>query len=201
MMRREQLSLQERVALHSDQQAFKQLFRLYYPGLYQFASSIVKCKEVAEEIVNDLFVTLWTKRESLTSILNFKVYVYIAVKNRCFNHISRERSLESIDLFEQLEVDCTERVHTPEDMMLASELQHRINKLVQELPPRCLIVYKLVKEEGFKYKEVAEILNISIRTVENQIAAAVRKIAEGLSVDFSEDKNLQRLLKQRIIPN
>lgn len=200
-MRSEQLSLQERVALHSDQQAFKQLFRLYYPGLYQFALSIVKRKEISEEIVNDLFVTLWTKRESLTSILNFKVYVYIAVKNRCFNHISRERSLESIDSFDQLELDCARRVHTPEDMMIASELHKRINQLVQELPPRCLIIYKLVKEEGFKYKEVAEILSISTRTVENQIATAVRKIAEGLNIDFSEDKRFRRLIKQRIMPN
>ena len=69
--------------------------------------------------------------------------------------------------------------------MIASELLQQVNRAVRELPPKCRIVYKLVKEEGLTYKEVAEVLDISPRTVENHIAVAVRKIGASLNIDFS----------------
>ena len=184
MTGKEIFALQERVALFNDQHAFRQLFRHYYTGLFQFAVSIVKLKEPAEEIVGDLFVAIWNKRSSVTNISNLKVYLYISVKNRCLNYISRKADIRSIDP-DQLDMACGELVAGPEDLIVASELLQSVNKAVRELPPKCRVVYKLVKEDGLAYKEVAEVLNISSRTVENHIATAVRKIAAALNIDFS----------------
>jgi RNA polymerase sigma-70 factor (ECF subfamily) len=144
----------------------------------------VKVKEAAEEIVEDLFVSVWNRRSTITSISNLKVYLYIAVKNHCLNYIRRKKDIRIIDL-DQLDAGSTTLQHNPEDIMVASELLQLINKAIHELPPKCRIVYKLVKEDGLTYKEVAEVLDISPRTVENHIAAAVRKIAASLNIDLS----------------
>jgi RNA polymerase sigma-70 factor (ECF subfamily) len=184
MTGKEIFALQERVALFNDQHAFRQLFRHYYTGLFQFAVSIVKIKEPAEEIVEDLFVAIWNKRSAITNISNLKVYLYIAIKNRCLNYISRKADIRSIDP-DQLDMICSELVADPESLIVASELLQSVNKAIRELPPKCRVVYKLVREDGLAYKEVAEVLNISQRTVEHHIAAAVRKIAASLNIDFS----------------
>ena len=184
MTGKEIFALQEQVAFFNDQHAFKQLFKHYYTGLFQFATSIVKVREVAEEIVEDVFVKIWNKRSTITNISSLKVYLYVSVKNRCLNYINRQVDTQVLDL-NQLDVICSELTPNPEDLMVASELLQLVNKAIHELPPKCRIVYKLVKEDGLTYKEVAEVLNISPRTVENHIAVAVRKIAAALNIDFS----------------
>lgn len=184
MTGKEIFALQERVAFFNDQDAFGQLFRYYYTGLFRFAVSIVKAKEPAEEIVGDLFVAIWNKRSAVTAISNLRVYLYIAVKNRCLNYNSRKADRHPIDTV-QMDVACGELVPSPEDLLIASELLQQVNRAIRDLPPKCRIVYKLVKEDGLTYKEVAEVLDISPRTVENHIATAVRKIAASLNIDFS----------------
>lgn len=176
-------ALQERVAIFEDQHAFRILFKHYYTTLFQFAVSIVKVREVAEEIVEDVFIKVWNKRKNLTKIANLRLYLYVSVKNHCLNHVTRRGITTEIDP-DQLDVVCAELVPNPEDLLLASELLQRVNKSIHELPPKCRIVYKLVKENGLTYKEVGEILNISPRTVENHIAAAIKKLASVLDADF-----------------
>ncbi|MRG45929.1 RNA polymerase sigma-70 factor [Chitinophaga sp. SYP-B3965] len=176
-------ALQEQVALFDDQHAFKILFKHYYTTLFQFAVSIVKVRETAEEIVEDVFIKVWNQRKRLTEIANLRLYLYVSVKNHCLNHVTRRGTTAEIDL-DQLDVVCAELVPNPEDLLVASELLQRVNKSIHELPPKCRIVYKLVKENGLSYKEVGEILNISPRTVENHIAAAIKKLASLLDADF-----------------
>lgn len=176
-------ALQEQVALSDDQQAFKILFRHYYTTLFQFAVSIVKVREVAEEIVEDVFIKVWDKRRNLTEIANLRLYLYVAVKHHCLNHVTRRGNTTELDP-DQMDVVCAELVPSPEDLLVASELLQRVNRSIHELPPKCRIVYKLVKENGLSYKEAGEILNISPRTVENHIAAALKKIASVLDADF-----------------
>ncbi len=196
MTGKEILALQEQVAFFNDQQAFRQLFRHFYTGLFQFAASMVKVKEVAEEIVEDVFVKIWNKRSTINNISNLRVYLYVSVKNQCLNYINRQGDTCVMDL-NQLDVICSELVPNPEDLMVASELLQLANKAIHELPPRCRIVYKLVKEDGLTYKEVAEVLNISPRTVENHIAVAVRKIAASLNIDFSAYHKTASLLSRQ----
>lgn len=175
-------SLMQRIAFSDDQQAFKELFQRYYSYLLYFSNSFVKCKEAAEEIVEDVFVSLWNKRKNLPDISNLRIYLYVAVKNLSLNYLQR-RGYPFEDL-DQLDVSSVSFSPTPEHLIVASEMLQAINKAVSELPPRCRIVYKLVKEDGLRYKEVADILQISPRTVENHIATALHKIAKEINIDL-----------------
>lgn len=183
MTEKETQDLQERIACFADQHAFKALFSHFYFPLFQFAVSIVKMREPAEEIVEDVFIRIWDNRKSLQEIVNLRSYLYVSVRRRCLNHVTRKGPFHHYDL-DQLDVACAELVPSPEDLMVASELLQRVNRAIQELPPKCRIVYKLVKEDGLTYKEAGEILDISPRTVENHIAAAVKNIAAALNVAF-----------------
>ncbi|MGN6494297.1 MAG: RNA polymerase sigma-70 factor [Agriterribacter sp.] len=189
MTQQQTLTLQKRVALFDDQLAFQQLFRIYYTGLFQFSASMVKVKEIAEEIVEDVFVKVWDNRRDLEKIDNLRIYLYVAVKNQSLNFINRQGSKTLVEL-NDLDVVCRELVPSPEDLMVASEMLQAVNKAIHELPPKCRIVYKLVKEDGLQYKEVAEILSISPRTVENHIALAIKKIAAALKVNFQSSPGL-----------
>lgn len=191
MTDKETQDLQERIACFADQHAFRVLFSYFYFPLFQFAVSIVKHREPAEEIVEDVFIRIWDNRESLQEIGNLRAYLYVSVRHRCLNHVTRKGTFDNYDL-DQLDVACAELVPSPEDLMVASELLQRVNRAIQELPPKCRIVYKLVKEDGLTYREAGEILDISPRTVENHIAAAIRNIAAALNVTFP--------LTQRTLP-
>ena len=184
MTEKETQVLQERIALFNDEVAFKQLFKHYYTALLRFAIAITKEKEPAEEIVGDQFVNIWNKRSSITNISNLKLYLYIAVRNRCLNFIRRNGNIYTITP-EQTGTAFHDVTPDPENIMIASELLQAVNKAILELPPKCREVYTLVKEDGLSYKEVAELLNISPRTVENHIATAVRKLAASLNIDLS----------------
>jgi RNA polymerase sigma-70 factor (ECF subfamily) len=176
-------ALIQSVALQDSQSAFKTLFYHFYPSLFSFSNAFVKCRESAEEIVEDAFIRLWDRRATLPQIANLKVYLWVTVKNLSINYLERSGKPYAADL-NQLDVSCAALVPTPEDLMVAAEMAHAINKVISELPPRCRIVYKLVREDGLKHKEVASILQISPRTVEHQIALALRRIAAAIRMDF-----------------
>lgn len=183
------------IASSGDQQAFKRLFLHFYDYLFYFSNSFVKSREAAEEIVQDVFVSLWKKRETLSEIDNLRVYLYVSVRNLSVNYLRRSGFHYDHDL-NQLDVSCMAAPSTPEELMVATEVSQRITRSVAELPPRCRLVYKLVKEDGLRYKEVAEILHISPRTVENQIATALRKIATDIHIDFKTLSFQDRPLKK-----
>lgn len=175
--------LTQRIVLSGDQNAFRELFRRYYSYLLYFSNSFVKCKEVAEEIVEDVFVSVWNNRENLLNISNLKTYLYVAVKNHSINYLERSGYPFHEDL-NLLDVSYIDISPNPEDLVIASEMLKAINQAVAGLPPKCRMIYKLVKEDGLRYKEVADILNISVRTVENHIAKALRKIADAIHIDL-----------------
>ena len=183
------------IASSADQQAFKRLFLHFYDYLFYFSNSFVKSREAAEEIVQDVFVSLWKKRETLPRIDNLRVYLYVSVRNLSVNYLRRSGFHYDHDL-NQLDVSCVGAPSTPEELMVATEVSQRINRSVAELPPRCRLVYKLVKEDGLRYREVAEILHISPRTVENQIGTALRKIAADIHIDFKTRSFHDRPLKK-----
>jgi RNA polymerase sigma-70 factor (ECF subfamily) len=174
--------LVEQIASFGDEKAFRQLFVHYYDKLFYFSNSFVKSREAAEEIVQDVFISIWGRRDKLARINNLGVYLYVAVKNLSINYLNRSGSPYT-DL-NQLDVSLPSVTASPEDLLVASEMLQAINRCIAQLPPKCRMVYKLVKEDGLRYKEVAEILHISPRTVENQIGAALRKIAADIRIDF-----------------
>jgi RNA polymerase sigma-19 factor, ECF subfamily len=179
------LHLQKRIARFDDQQAYKELFSSFYSYLFSFALGIVKSKESAEEVVSDIFIKIWEKRHALEKVTNLKVYLYVATKNTAFNYADKQKraATNSIDEFS---VEFRSRYFDPEQLLITADMMAIIEREIDKLPPKCKIIFKLVKEDNLKYKEVAEILNISVKTVENQLAIALRKIGNAVSFDISK---------------
>jgi len=174
--------LQQRIAHYDDQQAYKLLFTALYPYLYPFARALVKTKEPAEEIVSDVFIKVWEKRKELDKVDNLKLYLYVATRHIALNYLEKEKRkpTNAIDYFQHAELIS---VHLdPEQLLITADMMALLRKAVDQLPPKCKVIFKLVKEDGLKYKEVAEILGISVKTVENQLAIALHKL--GNAVDF-----------------
>lgn len=150
--------------------------------LHRFACSITKSKEVSEEIVSDVFIKLWRIRTRLQEIENLKVYLYTMTKNYALNHIKQNnKQIVANNDLTDLPVDTIIFTETPESLCMSADSMKQIQKCIAQLPSQCRIIFQLVKEDGLKYKEVAEILNISVLTVRNQVAIAVKKLANTLS--------------------
>jgi RNA polymerase sigma-19 factor, ECF subfamily len=172
--------LQQAIACFDDTQAYKQLFLFFYPSLVPFAVSIVKSKQLAEEIVSDVFITIWQKRQQLDKVDNLKFYLFTAVKNRCITHLNGSKNKNAINI-EEVSVEFRSLFHDPEQKMISAETINKIRAAIQDLPPKCQLIFRLVKEEGLKYKEVAELLQLSIKTVENQMSIAFKKIGTAIN--------------------
>jgi RNA polymerase sigma-70 factor (ECF subfamily) len=177
------LDLQNRIALSDDQSAYKELFTEFYSYLYRFARSFVKSKQIAEEIVSDVFIKIWEKRRELERIANLKVYLYIATRNIALNYLDKQKRSDTNNL-ESFASGIKSFYFNPEQLMITAEMMKRIQKAIDDLPARCKLVFKLVKEDGLKYREAAEILQISVKTVENQLAIALHKIGHAVSFDI-----------------
>lgn len=177
--------LQHRIAAFDDQLAYKELFLRFQPRLKQFVYSIIHSYEAAEEIVSDVFVRIWEKRKTLDHIHNLKLYLYVAAKNFSINYKRREDKMHTLELNE-LKVEVESLDLNPHQLMMTGEVLKRIQEAVQQLPPKCKIIFKLVKEDGLRQKEVAELLHISPKTVENQLAVAIKKIGVSISFNIKE---------------
>ena len=162
--------LQTRIARFDDQLAYKELFTTLYPSLYHFTLHFTKVKETSEEIISDVFIKIWQKRKDLESIQQLKVYCFVMAKNLSINQLEKQKRLHTVRLDDYAEhlTEFTSVYNDPEQLMITDEMLHRIAKAVDALPLKCRMIFKLVKEEGFKYKEAAEIMHISEKTVENQ---------------------------------
>lgn len=184
------LPLQERIAFYNDELAFKEVYYLFYNKLFHFAYAFIKNKERAEEITEDVFINLWRNRSHLTEIKNLKVYLYTATKNSSLNYIAKRAHEITTAPYDDIAIDIAEYDATPEQIMISSEMLKKLNKAIDELPPRCKIIFKLIREDGLRYKEVAEILSLSVNTIDAQMAIAVKRIAMSINLEF---KNLTRL--------
>jgi RNA polymerase sigma-70 factor (family 1) len=175
--------LQHRIAYFDDQQSYKELFIELYTYLFLFAKTFVKTKEPAEEIVSDVFIKIWEKRKGLEKIINLKVYLYVTTRNIALNCLEKQRrtATHSIDDYT---VDLSSVYLNPEQLLITADMLALIQKAIDQLPPKCKIVFKLAKEDGLKYREIAEIMNVSIKTVENQLAIALHKIGNAVSFDI-----------------
>lgn len=174
--------LQERIAM-CDEKAFRQLFDYFSGKLFFFAMAIVKNKEGALEIVDEVFVKIWKNRSTITSISHIKVYLYTSVKNASLNYLARKANEQITETFDFIDIQVRED-YCPYQQMVTADIFKKIQEAVNELPPRCKMIFKLVREDGLKYREVADILNISANTVDAQMVIAVQRISEKVKRHF-----------------
>ena len=158
--------------------AFEMLFRTYYQPLCNYAYTFLQDKEDAEEIVQSTFLMVWEKRETLAIRTSVRPYLYAMVRNACLNIIKHEKIKQK---HAGEEMALAERSHDSVANTVASnELEYRIKVAMEELPEQCRMVFKLSRFEELKYAEIADQLNISIKTVENHMGKALRIMREQL---------------------
>lgn len=159
-------------------QTLENWFKQYYEALARYAFTLVKKQEEAEDIVQKLFIKLWEKRNELDIKGNPKSYLYGAVHNSSLNHLN---SAARRHAHREVEEDYSISAYEKTDSRIESkELEQTIELAMQTLPPKCRDVFQLSRQEQLSYKEIAEQLNISTKTVENQMGKALRLMREAL---------------------
>ncbi|MET1057444.1 MAG: RNA polymerase sigma-70 factor [Pedobacter sp.] len=168
-----------KIACDNDHKSFEQFFLIYNTRLIKFCELYVNKKEIAEEIVADVFVNFWNQRMKMLGVENLETYIFISVKNRSLNHLRKNAAVQLV----QIEDSHSEIVaySNPEAEIERKELFFKLDQAIDTLPQQCKIIFQLVKEDGMKYKEVAEILNISHKTVQTQILRAMKKLSVEMS--------------------
>lgn len=175
--------LQHRIVRMDDQQAYKELYVTLYAYLFGFARTIVHSKESAEEIVSDVFIRLWQRRKDLGDISNLKVYLYVATRNIAFNYLDKQKRIPTNSI-DDVEAEFTSIYFDPEQLLVTADMLAHIQKAIDQLPPKCKMIFKLAKEDGLKYREIAEVLNLSVKTIENQLAIALQKLGDTVRFDI-----------------
>lgn len=168
-----------RIQFNDDESAFNELYKHYVVKLCQFTYSFIDDREAGEEIVNDVFLKIWVGRQKLDSVRNLQVYLYVAVKNACLNHL---RSISSKRI-KELKVTEAYYFHLsvdPAQLLISKELKTKVLNAVNELPPRCRLIFKMVKEDDLSCNEVATILGLSNKTVFAQLTIALKKLDQAL---------------------
>jgi RNA polymerase sigma-70 factor (family 1) len=165
----------------NNQAALKQLYNDFGERLLHFAFAIIHNREQAEEIVADVFIQVWQKRVRIATIENLTWYLYITTKNISLNYLRKEQKQKTI-LIDTVTLPYYTIEPTAVDHLVTTELLQSITKAINDLPPKCRLIFKLIKEDGLQYKEVASLLNLSIKTVENQMGIALKKIHASIQV-------------------
>lgn len=186
------IALQERLG-QQDQQALKLIFDHFYPRLYRFAYAFVRSAEISEEIVEDVFIKLWQMETQILSIKKLPVYLYVSTKNRSLNYLKWKKK-DLIDYIEDYPSDVEAASFKPDQLLMTGEMAKKIDLAINNLPPRCKLIFKLVKEDGLKYKEVAEILEISPNTVDAQMTNSLKKIAQSITL-YTDNESVKSRLK------
>jgi RNA polymerase sigma-70 factor, ECF subfamily len=157
-----------------DEKAFESLFKFYYQRLCHYACATLKDMEDAEEVVQQVFINIWDKRENIFIDTSLQSYLYRAVNNACLNKIKQKKIYgmhhEHIKLESPVSIDSTS------ETIISEELKEAINDAVELLPDQCKLVFQLSRFEGLKHQEIADELSISVKTVENQIGKALKHL-------------------------
>lgn len=157
-----------------NEQAFRKIFDHYRDKLYNYALRITDNEELAEEIVMDAFLKIWCNRTDLCVINRFDSYLYTVVRNQAFNAIKRMAHESAI--IKELSLCNTEYQDFTEEAVIYNDYQHLLNNAVNQLPPQQKLVYSLSRDEGLKYDEIAEQLDISKNTVKAHLKKAVSSL-------------------------
>jgi RNA polymerase sigma-70 factor (family 1) len=171
-----------RLAFNEDSKKGSELlFKQYYKPLCNHAVRFVYSKEIAEDIVSDVFYVFWNKQLYFSITSSFRAYLFIAVRNRCLKHLKREFAKAGTPLADA-EIDPTP---TPHQLVQFNEFSHKIDRVIQSLAPQCQKVFLMNRFEGKKYKEIAADLNLSLKTVEAHISRALDVLRKAVHEEYN----------------
>lgn len=174
--------LLEMLSNEDDDAAFSELYNRYWDKLFGAAYKRVRSVETAEEIVQDLFADLWTRRKTLDIRSGLMVYLFSAVKYRVINNLHKQMVKRS---FEQKGVAFYDGYdNSTDEVVIANDLKSRLDHSAEQLPEKCRVIYHLSRNEYQSNKAIAEQLSISEKTVENQITKALKRLRTSLNIFF-----------------
>ncbi|TGV00562.1 RNA polymerase sigma-70 factor [Flavivirga rizhaonensis] len=162
---------------NDDKKVLTELYNTYWKPLFLSSYNLLKNKELCEEIIQDVFIDLWNKREKIQIQISLNSYLYACTRYKVFAQF-RKNKIIRIELYEDLKNRF--QYSTPETKIMHKELVAQINAVVETLPRKCQNVYKLSRHQQLSHKEIAEQLNISTKTVENHISFALRALRNSL---------------------
>ncbi len=170
-----------------DTVAFEQIFKKYYNDLARFCFTLVRDETVAEEITQEVYIYLWEKKEVIEISSSLKSYLFSAVKNKSINYIKYELPKQRvlIDISDSLLVEGV-FFHEKSDTI---RLKKKIQVAINQLPEKCKQIFLLSRYGGMTYKEIAEDLDLSVKTVENQMSIALKKLRDSLETDLKNYLN------------
>jgi RNA polymerase sigma-70 factor (ECF subfamily) len=161
-----------------DMDAFKALFHRFYPGLCRYAESLVRKGEIAEEIVQDVFYNVWKNRESLRIQRTWKSYLYRSVYNNSMMYLRKTRREYLLEDSSMMEPEGN--TPDPSELMEYREVWELVSGTLEDLPERTREIFRLNRQEGLKYREIAERLSISVKTVEANMGRALKALRSNL---------------------
>ena len=160
--------------------AFETLFRELYAPMCGFADKIINDKDKAEELVQDIFYNLWKNRKNIDIQVSLKSYLYKSLQNACFQ-LKQHHQVEEKYRLHIINTTNSKSSTTPDKVLEQKELSENIQKTMESLPERCRRIFYMNRYEGLKYKEIAEKLSISQKTVEANISKALKLLRKNLS--------------------
>ena len=156
----------------SDQQAFELLFRKYYVRIWRFANKFLNDPEEAHEIVQEVFIKIWEGRRDIDTENSIISYLFKIAQNQSLNRL-RKKKVESkyIEIYKLVYIHYNEV--SSYESIFTRELENEISVAINKIPPKCKRVFELSRMEGLRYNEIADMLNISVKTVESQMSKAL----------------------------
>lgn len=166
------------IAEEHSHEAFEKLYLHFSPGMRAYAATLVGDQEIALDLVQDLFATIWTNRRNLISIDNIATYLYSSLKNNAVHYLkTRKRGTTFLEeQSDRVILECS----NPEINAIDRENRQLLEAAINSLPHKCRLIFRLIKDEGLKYKDVASLLDISVKTVEAHMTLAYNRIVECL---------------------
>lgn len=170
--------LLEKIA-NGDEKAFELVFKKYYAVLCCFAMRFLPEKPVTEEIVQEFFLKFWENRKSISIETSLKSYFFRSVQNRSLDYIKHLKIRDKYSQHKTIEIQNTNQEENND--LIAFDLEDAVEKAVGKLPPQCREIFCMSRLDGLKYREIAEVLHISIKTVEAQMGKALKRLRKDIS--------------------
>ena len=158
-----------------DQASLEQIYRQYWSKLYIYAFNVLREREICEDIVQEIFIDLWAKRNKV-KIYDLNSYLYQAVKYQIFNHFRKSKYKKQL----LMKFNLINSEYKIDELYEKKELKAHINKAISRLPKQRRIIFQMSRYEGLSNKEISENLNISLQTVKNQISESLKFIRKSL---------------------